>query len=137
MKLGNDLSAYSPQEVEAMKLQIQTWMETLRESDRTMSREVKNPTVASVDDNVIHIDLRPFTEYKRLEEAVLPLHEVLAIYDRWNDLLWEMSLLGIGFYKNTKVFQYLMALRLQVGTFQQFFNPQPSRPEPDSTPRYA
>lgn len=121
MLLANTLADYAQQEIDLLGAHINEMIETLKETDQTLGAEIKNPTPPDEGDNVLHLDLRPFTEFTALEEVKVPLHELVRIYSRWNDTLWELVHINKGQYKNKKLVLFLMKFRHIVGTFGNFF----------------
>ena len=128
MRLGNSIRDYDEMDQQIMVNQIKAWYDTLEETDTLLTKEIAEKNPAKEGDNVVHIDMTPFTEFEALQNAVLDLQDLLNVYDRWNDRLWELSILNVGQYKNKKVVDYMCKLRLLVGTLHEFFNsPSPGR----------
>jgi hypothetical protein len=128
MRLGNSIRDYDEMDQQIMVNQIKAWYDTLEETDTLLTKEITEKNPPKEGDNVVHLDMNPFTEFEALQNAVLDLQDLLNVYDRWNDRLWELAILNVGQYKNKKVVEYMCKLRFQVGTFYEFFNaPSPGR----------
>jgi len=125
MQLSNSLSAYSPQQIEHLGKKVESLVETLRETDKLLNKELGAPSDPIEGDNVYHLDMKPFTEFQRLEKVSMPLHQVIETYDRWNDILWELAHANVGHYKHKKLVLFLIRFRQMVGTVQNFFDPTP------------
>lgn len=122
MRLGNSIRDYDEMDQQIMVNQLKAWYDTLEETDTLLSKEIAEKNPPKEGDNVVHLDMNPFTEFEALQNAVLDLQDLLNVYDRWNDRLWELAILNVGQYKNKKVVEYMCKLRLQVGTLHEFFN---------------
>ena len=127
MRLGNSIRDYDEMDQQIMVNQLKAWYDTLEETDALLTKEIAEKNPPKDDSNVVYIDMRPFTEFMSLQNAVMDLQDLLNVYDRWNDRLWELSILNVGQYKNKKVVDYMCKLRLLVGTLHEFFSP----PSPD------
>jgi hypothetical protein len=129
MRLGNSLRDYTQAEIDAMGQRIQSWLETLQETNATLDAQFTQPSEPAEGDNVIHLDMRPFAEFQRTLETPMPFHEIIDHYERWNDTLWELVHVNVGNYKSPKVVEFIMKLRFMVCTFQNFFD-KPKEPIP-------
>jgi hypothetical protein len=121
MLLANTLADYAQQEIDLMGANINEMIETLKDTDKTLGAEIKEPSPPDEGDNVLHLDFRPFAEFTALEKVKVPLHELVRIYSRWNDTLWELVHVNKGHYRNKKLVLFLMKFRHVVGTFGNFF----------------
>lgn len=122
MILANTIADYTQQEIDLIGASIDEMIETLKEIDETLGAEIKEPSFSNEGDNVVHLDFRPITEFTALEKVKVPLHELVRVYSRWNDTLWELIHGNKGHYRNKKLVLFLIKLRHIVGTFGNFFD---------------
>lgn len=131
MHLGRGIEIYDEMDQFMIREQIGSLNQALEETDQLITREFGTPTSPEEGDNVIHIDMTPFTEYRMLENETLDLQDLVNVYDRWNDILWEHAIKNVGHYKNKKVAEYMLNLRMLVGTLGTHFSPPPQRDNDD------
>lgn len=129
MLLTNNLADYTQREIKRIGARINKFVETLAETDLLLEEEIQNPSAPDEGNNVLHFNSRPITEFTALANKEFPLHELVDIYTRWNDILWNLAHNNKGHYKNEKLVSLLLNIRYIVATFANFFNKEPKDPK--------
>lgn len=123
MKLGNDASAYTQDEIDDMAIRIAGFMDNLKQLDEVLDSNLKlvskpEPTVR---DNVIYLDMKVFAEYERLIEVEMPMHDIVDLYEEWSIRTLRTAEANAGNYMNNKLLEFVVKMRFILHTFKQFF----------------
>lgn len=123
MELTNKISNYSSEELDLLAVKLSRLLTNLKETDEVFGREIATPSKPLVpDDNVFHVDFSPMAEYKLLEKIPMPFHEIVDVYEKWNNVLSELVYANVGHFNNQKLVLMMMQVRQVVSTFQSIFD---------------
>jgi hypothetical protein len=124
MKLVDSFEKYPRATVQNFIHRIESIANTIMEGDAVLIKELEEPTPGEELDNLIHVDFRPMTEYKRMraDNMELTIPGILEVYDNWVDTFWELAKKNVGQYNNPQVVKHILEHRKIVETFGNFFH---------------
>lgn len=120
MKLVDSTVNYPRETVETFMLKVSSIASTIEEADTALMKELEGPSTPKEGDNVFHVDFRPFTEFAAYQGKSVTLPELLALYEKWTDIYWELVMANIGHYGHHKIVGHVLSLRKIVETFGAF-----------------
>ncbi|TXH11481.1 MAG: hypothetical protein E6R04_02530 [Spirochaetes bacterium] len=120
MKLVDSAANYPRETVETFMMKASSIGKTIEEADKVLMKELEEPSPAKEGDNVFHVDFRPFTEFTAVQGNPVTLPELLALYERWTDIYWELVMANVGHYSRHKIVGHVLSHRKVVETFGAF-----------------
>lgn len=112
MNISNKITDYSTSQRQEIESKLREMVSTINELDEIIKKEMDKPTPPTEGNNVIYLDMTPFTEYKNLEKETVQLHEAVEIYDRWLEKWNYLLKVNIGqFSGRGKLLHFIIQLR--------------------------
>jgi hypothetical protein len=107
--------------MEGFMNRIKSIINTIMEIDQILIKEITSPSAPKEGDNVFHVNTQTLVEFQRTEKQEVKLPELIQLYEKWTDSLWELCQMNIGHYSNKKIVEHVLLHRKMVETFGEFF----------------